>query len=98
MAEIFANLGKYSQLLLDGTMETLYMVSASLLIAVVFGIPLGVLTTITRKGHILSNNTLNKALDGIINIGRSIPFIILMVAIIPLTRAIVALPSGPLRP
>lgn len=70
------------------------MVSVSLVIAVIFGIPLGVLTTITRKGHILTNNVLNKILDGIINIGRSIPFIILMVAIIPLTRALVGTSIG----
>ncbi|HQD04251.1 MAG TPA: methionine ABC transporter permease [Halanaerobiales bacterium] len=94
MGELLAILEKYNHLLLNGTLETLYMVSVSLVIAVIFGIPLGVLTTITRKGHILSNNTLNKALDGIINIGRSIPFIILMVAIIPLTRAIVGTSIG----
>ena len=89
MGELLAILEKYNHLLLNGTLETLYMVSVSLVIAVIFGIPLGVLTTITRKGHILTNNVLNKILDGIINIGRSIPFIILMVAIIPLTRALV---------
>jgi len=94
MGEILTYLGRYSHLLLNGTLETLYMVSVSLIIAVVFGIPLGVLTTITRKGHILPNGVLNKTLDGIINIGRSIPFIILMVAIIPLTRAIVGTSIG----
>lgn len=94
MGELLAILEKYNHLLLNGTLETLYMVSVSLVIAVIFGIPLGVLTTITRKGHILTNNVLNKILDGIINIGRSIPFIILMVAIIPLTRALVGTSIG----
>lgn len=94
MGELLAILEKYIHLLLNGTLETLYMVSVSLVIAVIFGIPLGVLTTITRKGHILTNNVLNKILDGIINIGRSIPFIILMVAIIPLTRALVGTSIG----
>lgn len=94
MGELLAILEKYNHLLLNGTLETLYMVSVSLVIAVMFGIPLGVLTTITRKGHILTNNVLNKILDGIINIGRSIPFIILMVAIIPLTRALVGTSIG----
>lgn len=94
MGELIAILEKYNHLLLNGTLETLYMVSVSLVIAVIFGIPLGVLTTITRKGHILTNNVLNKILDGIINIGRSIPFIILMVAIIPLTRALVGTSIG----
>ena len=94
MGELLAILEKYNHLLLNGTLETLYMVSVSLVIAVIFGIPLGVLTTITRKVHILTNNVLNKILDGIINIGRSIPFIILMVAIIPLTRALVGTSIG----
>lgn len=94
MKEILSMLGRYNQLILDGTIETLYMVGTSLLIAVIFGIPLGVLTTITRKDHILPNSLLNKALDGIINIGRSIPFIILMVAIIPLTRILVGTSIG----
>lgn len=94
MGELLAILEKYNHLLLNGTLETLYMVSVSLVIAVIFGIPLGVLTTITRKGHILTNNVLNKILDGIINIGRSIPFIILMVAIIPLTRDLVGTSIG----
>jgi D-methionine transport system permease protein len=55
---------------------------------------LGVLTTITRPGHILPNKPFNFILDGIINIGRSIPFIILMVAVIPLTRMIVGTSIG----
>lgn len=94
MGEILTMLSKYNQLIWDGTLETLYMVGISLFMAVVFGIPLGVLTAVTRKGHILPNRTVNKLLNSIINIGRSIPFIILMVAIIPLTRLIVGTSIG----
>jgi len=52
------------------------------------------LTTITRQNHILPNKSLNYILDVIINIGRSIPFIILMVAVIPFTRMIVGTSIG----
>lgn len=94
MNDILAMLSKYNQLVWNGTLETLYMVFVSLLIAVFFGIPLGILTAVTRKGHILSNGIINKVLNSIINLGRSIPFIILMVTIIPLTRLIVGTSIG----
>lgn len=94
MSDILAMLSKYNQLVWNGTLETLYMVFVSLLIAVLLGIPLGILTAVTRKGHILSNGMLNKVLNSIINLGRSIPFIILMVTIIPLTRLIVGTSIG----
>ena len=88
------SLTQYSQLIWTGTLETLYMVGVSLLIAVVFGLPLGIFTVITRRGHIAANLIINKILDAIINIGRSIPFIILMVAIIPFTRKLVGTSIG----
>ncbi|WP_269059887.1 methionine ABC transporter permease [Halocella sp. SP3-1] len=94
MSDILAMLSKYNQLVWDGTLETLYMVFVSLLIAVLLGIPLGILTAVTRKGHILSNGIINRVLNSIINLGRSIPFIILMVSIIPLTRLIVGTSIG----
>ena len=55
MSETLAMLSKYNQLIWDGTLETLYMVGISLSIAVLFGVTLGVLTVITRSGHILPN-------------------------------------------
>lgn len=94
MSDTLAMLSKYNQLVWDGTLETLYMVFVSLLIAVLLGIPLGILTAVTRKGHILSNGIINRVLNSIINLGRSIPFIILMVSIIPLTRLIVGTSIG----
>lgn len=94
MFDFIVDLARYNDLMISGFLETLYMVGMSLFFAIVGGIPLGVLTTITRPGHILPNKTFNFILDGIINIGRSIPFIILMVAVIPLTRMIVGTSIG----
>ena len=74
--------------------ETVYMVVVSMAIATVFGIPLGVLLHTTSKGQILENLTLNRIIGSIVNAIRSIPFIILMVAIIPLTRLIVGSAIG----
>ncbi len=74
--------------------QTLLMVSVSSLIAVIAGIPLGVFLLITRKGHLFGKPSINWLLAGIVNIIRSIPFIILMVAIIPLTRFITGTTIG----
>jgi D-methionine transport system permease protein len=94
MFDLLTKLSQYNDLMLSGSLETLYMVVMSLFFAIILGIPLGVLTTITRPGHILPNKYLNFILDGIINIGRSIPFIILMVAVIPFTRMVVGTSIG----
>lgn len=76
------------ELILEATLETLYMVGIAGLIAAAAGIPLGVLLYVTRPGQILANPLTQKALAIVTNVGRSIPFIILMVAIIPFTRLI----------
>lgn len=68
--------------------ETMYMVAVSSFLSAFFGIPLGVLLLVTDKGHILENAAINKPLGAVVNMLRSIPLIILMVAIIPLTRII----------
>ncbi|MCR5833794.1 MAG: ABC transporter permease [Selenomonadaceae bacterium] len=74
--------------------ETVYMVIVSMVIASIIGIPLGVLLRITAKGQILENVILNQTVGSVVNALRSIPFIILMVAIIPLTRLIVGSAIG----
>ncbi|WP_033170678.1 methionine ABC transporter permease [Selenomonas sp. ND2010] len=74
--------------------ETVYMVVVSMVIASIVGIPLGVLLHTTGKGQILESTGFNKCLGTIVNVIRSIPFIILMVAIIPLTRMIVGTAIG----
>lgn len=83
-----------SNLLLKSTAETFYMLGVSALIAAVVGIPLGILLVVTEKNGILACRLLNKPLAFVINMIRSIPFIILMVAIIPLTRLIAGTSIG----
>ena len=74
--------------------ETVYMVAVSMVVATALGVPLGVLLSTTGKGGILEARALNKAIGAVVNAIRSIPFIILMVAIIPLTRLIVGTAIG----
>ena len=74
--------------------ETVYMVVVSMAIATAIGIPLGVLLNVTSKGQIMESPILNKVIGSIVNAVRSIPFIILMVAIIPFTRFIVGSAIG----
>ncbi|MCR6631926.1 MAG: ABC transporter permease [Magnetospirillum sp.] len=81
-------------LLLDALGETLAMVGVSLALAALLGIPLGVLLLVSGRGHILERPALNRVVGAVVNATRSTPFIILMVAIIPLTRAIVGTSIG----
>ena len=83
-----------ADLLLKALGETVYMVAVSMIIATILGVPLGVLLQTTKKGGILEAPALNKAVGGVVNAVRSIPFIILMVAIIPFTRLIVGSAIG----
>lgn len=75
-------------LLWNATVETLYMVFASGIFSALFGIPLGIILFVTRKGQIKENAKLNFVLSSIVNVGRSVPFVILLVAIIPFTMLI----------
>ncbi len=74
--------------------NTLYMVICSTLIAIVFGLPLGVILTITDRGHLKENLWIHQILGSVVNVGRSFPFAILMVALIPFTRWIVGTSLG----
>lgn len=74
--------------------NTLYMVVFSAFFAFLIGLPLGVILTITSKNHIKPNPYFYKSLELLVNIGRSFPFAILMIALIPLTRAIVGTSLG----
>ncbi|MEV6737525.1 methionine ABC transporter permease [Streptomyces sp. NPDC051104] len=73
-------------LLSQASWDTLYMVGWSTLIAVVGGLPLGVLLVLTDRGGLLQNILANKILGQVVNIARSMPFIILMVALMSFTR------------
>ncbi|MEI6115289.1 MAG: methionine ABC transporter permease [Burkholderiales bacterium] len=82
------------ELLWNSLLETLLMVGVAGLFAMIFGIPLGVSLIVTGKDGMLAHPLLNKALGGIVNATRSVPFVILMVAIIPLTRLIAGTSIG----
>ncbi|MEE8717512.1 MAG: methionine ABC transporter permease [Coriobacteriales bacterium] len=86
--------GDYGQLLLSGTWATLEMTILSTLFAYVIGIPLGVLVTITRRNSLWPHPVLSSVLGWIVNIFRSIPFIILLVFLMPFTRALVGTTMG----
>ena len=81
-------------LLIQGVGETLQMTVISTIASMIIGIPLGVILVVTSKGHILANKFINTILGAIVNAGRSIPFIILMVAIILFTRMVVGTSIG----
>ncbi|SHH74337.1 methionine ABC transporter permease [Virgibacillus chiguensis] len=80
--------------LLQAIWETVVMVGVSLIFSFFIGLVLGVLLVVTRKGHLLENQIIFTILNAGINIFRSIPFIILMVAVIPFTRLIVGTSIG----
>ncbi|AXE25629.1 ABC transporter permease [Streptomyces globosus] len=82
-------------LLTQGTYDTLYMVLWSTLVTVLGGLPVGILLVLTDKGGLLQNRPLNKVLGVVVNIGRSLPFIILLIALIPVTTAVVGTFIGP---
>ncbi len=81
-------------LLLDALLETLVMVAISSALAGLVGVPLGVILVATGRGHIRENAVVNRGLGALVNAGRSTPFIILLVAIIPFTRLLVGTSIG----
>lgn len=81
-------------LILPALAETIYMVMVSLFISAGMGIPLGILLVVTGPRHLMMAQPLNAALTALVNITRSVPFVILMVAIIPFTRLLVGSSIG----
>lgn len=80
---------KYFPLLAEGTADTIYMTVLSTLFAYILGLPMGVLLFVTKRGGIAENRLFHSVFGWIINMLRSIPFIILLMAIIPFTRLVV---------
>lgn len=78
----------------NGLWETCYMVLFSTLFSYAIGLPLGVLLVITERGHILPNAPVNSVLGTLINVLRSVPFLILMIAVIPFTRLVMGTAIG----
>lgn len=91
LSEFFA---EYSGLLLQGTLDTLVMVFASTAIAYLFGTALGVVLHLTARDGLRPVPALNAALGWVVNIGRSLPFIILLIALMPATSALVGTSTG----
>ncbi|MER7045895.1 methionine ABC transporter permease [Streptomyces jumonjinensis] len=81
-------------LLEQASWDTFYMVGWSAAIAVAAGLPLGIVLVLTDRGGLLSNSLVNKVLGQIVNITRSMPFIILMVALLPFTKAVAGTTIG----
>jgi D-methionine transport system permease protein len=80
--------------LLESTAVTLFMVFASAFFAFIFGLPIAIGLHVTAKGMFYENKLIHKILASIVTLGRSIPFVILMVAIMPLTRFLVGTSIG----
>lgn len=89
MNELYNILLKLMNLMPQPLLETLYMVAAATVFSVLFGIPLGFVTAISEENHIWPHKNLNKVLNLLINIARSLPFIILMIAVFPLSKLLI---------
>ncbi|MDI3537520.1 MAG: D-methionine transport system permease protein [Eubacteriaceae bacterium] len=81
-------------LIIKGIFETLYMTLASTFLAYVLGIPMGILLVTSEEGGIKPFKALNLVLNIVVNITRSIPFLILLIAVIPFTRLITGTSIG----
>ncbi len=93
MFDLGANAWMMDKVLI-ATWETIYMVAISTFLSYVVGLPLGVILVTTAEGHILENKGFNQVLGSIVNAVRSVPFIIFLILIIPLTRMIVGTSIG----
>lgn len=82
-------------LLRDACLDTLFMVWWSTVYAVLGGLPLGILLVLTDRGALLQNVVVNKVLGAVVNLGRSLPFIILLVWLIPFSRLLIGTSIGP---
>jgi len=75
-------------MLVEGTIDTLYMTFVSTVFAYLLALPIGIALVVTKKDGLHPMGFLNRILDVAVNIGRSIPFLILLIAVIPLTKII----------
>ena len=81
-------------MILEGIRDTLYMTIVSTLIAYVLGLPLGILLKVTSKDGLKPNGVVYRILDVVCNVVRSIPFLILLILLIPFTRLVVGKSYG----
>jgi D-methionine transport system permease protein len=82
------------ELLITGTIDTFIMVGVSAILALLLGLPMAVILVNTSEHGIYPSKSINQALGWVVNITRSVPFLILMVALIPFTRLIVGTSYG----
>ncbi|MFJ2427135.1 methionine ABC transporter permease [Pseudomonas sp. NPDC087804] len=82
------------QLVFNATGETLYMVLLAGLFTLLIGLPLGVLLFISRRDGLRPMPRFNAALSSLVNLGRSLPFVVMLIALIPLTRLVVGTTLG----
>ncbi|KAA5931451.1 MULTISPECIES: methionine ABC transporter permease [Pantoea] len=85
---------RFQELLLNATGETLYMVLLAALFTVAIGLPAGVLLFLTRPQGILPNCAISLLLNALVNTGRALPFVVLLIALIPFTRLLVGTTLG----
>lgn len=78
----------------SGVWETIQMTVIATIIAYIVGMPLGILLVVTGRGHILENRVVHGVIGAVVNVVRSIPFLILLVLLIPLTRLLVGTSIG----
>ena len=94
MFDFSAFFAQYGNLFLQGTVDTIIMTCVATILAYVIGIPLGILLVVTSPNGLRPNRIVSTIVGWIVNIGRSVPFIILLVALIPFTRFIVGTSLG----
>ena len=94
MFDFSAFFAQYGALFAQGTLDTLIMTCVATLLAYVIGIPLGIILVVKSPNGLRPNRVVSTIVGWIVNIGRSIPFIILLVALIPFTRFIVGTSLG----
>src|SRR5690554_943430 len=94
ISEIINIFETYGNELLQGLYETLTMVTVSSLISLILGLPLGVVIALTRKGEVYHRPLVNSILSTLVNIIRSIPFMLFIIILIPFTRVIMGLLTG----
>lgn len=82
-------------MLAENTLITLYMTLVSTFAAYCLGLPMGIILVVTAKGGLKPNRVVYKILDIVVNVVRSVPFLILLILVIPFTRAIVGKAYGP---
>ncbi|QHM71434.1 methionine ABC transporter permease [Mixta intestinalis] len=88
------NWDRFQALLLNATGETLYMVALAALFTVALGLPVGVLLFLTRRDGLLPHRPLALLLNTLVNTGRALPFVVLLIALIPFTRLLIGTTLG----